>query len=221
MGKGKKPDFPKPKKSQRHGGKGTNGAVSVKQKGGAGAKPQHRKAKVKGKTCSSCGGTVAAGSESRHEIYDPKTGKVSHPCTDQRWREVLVLPPVASMVVTAMVDEEPPAPTTTAPSSTVVVCERCKKSVAPGEGSHFRLKQRVNARPGVMDKKWHCHAPPPPKVVAPPPPPKPKPVVASAKVGKWFKVGELWDCSSCHKIDISATYAYCPGGSCGGIRPPF
>lgn len=193
-----------------------------------------------GRDCRACKGKISAGAEARHEVRDPQTGVLVHPCQPglcphcrrpMKLGEVLrdhgncgrlsklarVIPPPSEAVVVVMETvEEAPAPTITPPAS--IICERCKKPVAPGEGSHFRLKQRVNARPGVMDKKWLCHAPSPPKPIAPSPP---KPVAApSAKVGKWFKKGELWDCSSCHKIDISYRDATCPSG-CGGTRPPF
>jgi hypothetical protein len=119
---------------------------------------------------------------------------------------------VPSVVVTETVEE--------ASASVVVFCDHCKKLVPPGEeGNHFRLKQRVNARPGVMDKKWYCHASPSPKPVAPPPKPKPVAASTSTKVGTWFRRGDLWDCP-CHMIDISFRDATCPSG-CGGIRPPL
>lgn len=205
MSKGKKPDSPKPKKSQRHhGGNGAISSKSSKQKVGAGAKP-HRKAKVKGKTCSDCGGTVASGAEARHG-----EGK----CIPQRWREVVVLPPVASTV------EEVPDPTTTVPvsASVVPICGHCKKSVSSGtEGDHFRLKQRVNARPGVMDKKWHCHAPPPPpKPVAPPLKPKTFVGQPPQRPSYWTSSRE-WTCGNGHGGSY-ASESFCHKG-CGSARP--
>ncbi len=228
MSRKKKPDSEKPKKSQRHHvGKGVSvSAKSSKPKGGAGAKPQRRK-QVTGRICDACGGTVDPGAESRHRFTDPKTGTISHPCIPQRWREVAVATePVASVVVTEKVEE--PGPTITAPSSTVAVCEHCKKLVPPGtEGNHFRMKQRVNARPGVMDKKWYCHPPLPPKPVAPPPkpvapPPKPKVSVGghlsfSPPERSYWTSSREWTCANGHGGSY-ASETHCYRG-CGSTRP--
>jgi hypothetical protein len=240
MSKGKKPDFPKPKKSQRHGkgggGAGDAGAQPKKKGAFGGAKP-HRKPKIKGKVCRACGGAVVTGRESLHEARDLATGVNVHPCRPCPHCRVEIK--VARLLEDhgscgLLSKREAVASTPSAPvvASSVPVakmhvsadgnCIRCKKPVADGEESHhFTRRSRANTT-DKQDTKWHCQPSAPSLASMTDQIVKSERAVQEQKVvpakpSFWSRY-DLWNCG-CDIWDISSGEKNCPNKNCGGKRP--
>lgn len=238
MSSKKKPDTVKPKASQRrHGGKGGGGGGVSPSGFSPQKKKPHRKPEIKGKTCGKCGGSVALGCESRHEVRDPGTGVVVHPCRPCQYcqgairigrleadhsncgllskREAVASTPSAPLVASSV-------PVAKMHVSVDGNCIRCKKPVADGEESHhFTRRSRANTT-DKQDTKWHCQPSAPSKASVTD---KIIQAEAAAEVQKvvpakpsfWSRF-DLWNCG-CGLWDISSGEKNCPKKTCGGKRP--